>query len=106
MRKIFMALGFILPFTTTLPHTSGVHAESPAYTKWGRLAVKETQSKYPRANIIDYLHIGAETKDDLTIEKFKLWLKEDNREFGVFVTIIYSTKSQTVKNIAFQETEQ
>ena len=33
--------------------------ETPAYAKWDKLAIKETQSKYPDANIINYMHEGS-----------------------------------------------
>lgn len=78
--------------------------ETPSYAKWGTLAMKETQSKYPNANIIDYLHEGSESKGDSTIEKFKLWLREGDKEFGVFVRIEYTTETEKVVNIEFEET--
>jgi hypothetical protein len=75
---------------------------TPAYAKWGLLAMKETKSKYPNADIIDYLHEGSEIKGDSTIEKFKLWLKEGDKEFGVFVRIEFTTKTEEVVNINFE----
>ena len=66
--------------------------------------MKEAQLKYPNANIIDYLHEGSETHADSTTEKFKLWLKEDNKEFGVFVRVKYNTKTEELDTIEFQET--
>ncbi|MFB4168954.1 YqzG/YhdC family protein [Virgibacillus sp. JSM 102003] len=75
----------------------------PSYAKWGRMAMKETKAKYPNAAIIDYLHRGRETKDGSTIEKFKLWLKEDNREFGVFINIEFNTETEKVIDITFRE---
>ncbi|MET1013184.1 MAG: DUF3889 domain-containing protein [Paenisporosarcina sp.] len=80
------------------------HETTPSYAKWGLLAMKETKSKYPNADIIDYLHEGKEIKGDSTIEKFKLWLKEDDNEFGVFVRIEYTTETEKVVGIKFEET--
>jgi hypothetical protein len=78
----------------------------PSYAKWGQLAVKETKSRYPNAKVIDYLHIGKETKSETTtLEKFKLWLKEDKREFGVFIDIEYNTETDELINISFEETD-
>lgn len=102
-----MALGIIITVNSALTHippTALAQQEIPAYAKWGRLAMKETQSKYPNANIIDYLHEGSESKGDSTIEKFKLWLKDGNKEFGVFVRIEYTTKTEEVIKIEFRET--
>ncbi|TRM10887.1 DUF3889 domain-containing protein [Lentibacillus cibarius] len=76
----------------------------PSYAKWGRLAMKETQAKYPNAVIVDYLHRGREHKDDTAVEKFKLWLRENEKEFGVFIDIKFNTKTEEVVDISFRET--
>ena len=70
----------------------------------GRLAVREVQSKYPDATVIDYLHEGSESRGDATIEKFKLWLKDSDKEFGVFVHITYTTETEEIVNVEFRET--
>lgn len=107
MRKTFIALGIFITVNSTpthIPNIAHAQQEIPDYAKWGKLAIKETQSKYPNANIIDYLHEGSESKENTTIEKFKLWLKDGDNEFGVFVRIEYTTKTEKVVNIDFQET--
>lgn len=110
MKLMMIALGFSISVYATVTHLPDItpvqqHQQEPAYAKWGELAVKETKQKYPNANIVDYLHIGSETKDDTTIEKFKLWLKDDRHEFGVFVDITFTTKTGNVIKIDFQETD-
>ena len=77
----------------------------PAYAKWGRLAMKETKAKYPNAQIIDYLHIGKTTSESIETEKFKLWMKENKREYGVFVNISFDSATQRVIKMTFIETE-
>lgn len=77
----------------------------PAYAKWGLLAVKKTNEKYPHAQIIDYLHQGREDHPDHTVEKFKLWLKGEEREFGVFVDITFNVQTEEVLEITFTETD-
>lgn len=107
MRKTFIALGIFTIVNSTPAYIQTItHAqqETPTYAKWGKLALKETQSKYPNANIIDYLHEGSESKGVSTIEKFKLWLKDGDNEFGVFVRIEYNTATEKVVEINFQET--
>lgn len=76
----------------------------PAYAKWGRLAMKETKNRYPNAEIVDYLHVGRIAKPDDTIEKFKLWLIQGNKEFGVYITIEFETHTEKIKKISFKET--
>jgi hypothetical protein len=107
MRKTCMALGiFMLVNAASIHIPTILHAQQvqPAYAKWGKLAIKETQSKYPNAKVIDYLHEGSESQKDVTIEKFKLWLKEGDNEFGVFVRIKYRTETEQVITIELQET--
>lgn len=84
-----------------------VHAqqEIPSYAKWGSLAVKKTQEKYPDAAIVDYLHIGKENGSKVSTEKFKLWLKRGGKEFGVFVDIQFETDTEKLIDIKFTETD-
>ncbi|MDN4607893.1 DUF3889 domain-containing protein [Sporosarcina highlanderae] len=107
MRNLVIALGMVFTAHSALTDQQIIINEpvEPSYAKWGQLAMKETQSKYPKASIIDYLHEGSELDGDMTIEKFKLWLKEADKEFGVFVRIKYTTKTGELKGIDFQETD-
>ncbi|MGJ7921098.1 YqzG/YhdC family protein [Neobacillus sp. LXY-4] len=76
----------------------------PAYAKWGQLAVKKAKEKYPNAAVVDYLHVGRNEKNEFTTETFKLWLRENNREFGLFITIEFETKTEKIRNIFYKET--
>lgn len=108
MRKTFLALGIftiVNAAPTSILTIAHAQLEIPAYAKWGRLAIQETQSKYPHATIIDYLHEGSELKESSTIENFKLWLRDGDHEFGVSVRIEYATNSEKVIAITFQETD-
>lgn len=107
MRKTLIALGVLITANSAhaqVPTIAHTQQEIPAYAKWGKLAITETQSKYPNANIIDYLHEGRESKANTTIEKFKLWLKDGDKEFGVFVRIEYNTETEKVITIDLEET--
>lgn len=76
----------------------------PAYAKWGRIAMQETKRKYPNAQIVDYLHISRNENPKTTTETFKLWLKQTGREFGVYVTIKFDTKTEKLLQLTFKET--
>ncbi|WP_044748890.1 DUF3889 domain-containing protein [Bacillus alveayuensis] len=89
------------PFTTI--NTVSAEREVPPYAKWGELAIEKTKEKYPNAQVIDYLHIGTETKANSTIEKFKLRLKENDKQFNVFVNIEFETVSEKVIDITFKQ---
>lgn len=77
----------------------------PAYAKWGQIAMQKTKERYPKASIIDYLHVGKETGEHTSVEKFKLWLREDSREFGVFIDITFENTTENIINIEFRETD-
>ena len=106
-RKIFFTLAILIAgvsVPTGLSIIVNAQEAVPAYAKWGKLAVMETQSKYPNASIIDYLYEGRVTKENSTIERFKLWIKDNNKEFGVFVRIEYTTSTGELIKIELQET--
>lgn len=106
MQKIVIALGLFASThsaSTHLPTIAPTQQEIPSYAKWGQLAIKETRSKYPNARIIDYLHEGSESKENSTIEKFRLWVKDSDKEFGVSVKIEYTTETDELVNIQIQE---
>ena len=108
MKKTLRVLGICLALQTIIvPVQTVVHAqqETPAYAKWGKLAIKETKSKYPNAKILDYLHVGQEKKEDHTIENFKFWLKEGEKEFGVYVKIQFVTQTEKIVVINMKETD-
>jgi hypothetical protein len=76
----------------------------PNYARWGKLAVSETQKRFPRASVIDYLHVGRQViSPSTTQEMFKFWLKDDKHEFGVYVRILFNTKTEQILHISFQE---
>jgi hypothetical protein len=111
LRKLYLAVSIsyllIVSYLLTDSTKYAVQAEIviPSYAKWGKLAMEETKLKYPDAQIIDYLHIGRQKKGDAMIEKFKLWLRRENREFGVFVSIEFNAKTEEVLHITFLETD-
>ncbi|MEH7125901.1 YqzG/YhdC family protein [Bacillus sp. JJ1773] len=77
--------------------------DAPPYAKWGQLAVKTAKKKYPKADIVDYLHIGRENKDHSSIEKFKLWLREGGKEFGLFIHIEFDPKNERVIHVSVKK---
>ncbi|MFC4558206.1 DUF3889 domain-containing protein [Virgibacillus kekensis] len=110
MRKVIILTGLLLlmiPVSGTVISSEQVNMEKevPSYAKWGRLAMKETMAKYPNAEIVDYLHRGSQVSNDKTTQQFKLWLRENDREFGVFIDITYNTETEEVVDITFRETD-
>lgn len=101
---LFLLIPAINAAPNYLPNTASAEKDVPSYAKWGRLAMTKTTEKYPDANIIDYLHKGKNVKNNSTVEKFKLWLRENDKEFGVFITIEFNTASEKIMKITFKET--
>lgn len=112
MRKIALAIGAIVAVGAAITYIPAmINAEQPAvstpsYAKWGKVAMEHTKAKYPNASIIDYLHIGKEMHNETTTESFKLWLKEDDREFGLYLHITFSTKTGEILQVKEQETNE
>jgi hypothetical protein len=76
----------------------------PPYAKWGQIAMSRVKAKYPQANIVDYQHVGKNSGAVTSTEKFKLWLKQGSKEFGVFVDITFDNKTEKVIDIKYRET--
>ncbi|MGX2961329.1 DUF3889 domain-containing protein [Peribacillus sp. JNUCC 23] len=111
MRKLLLSLlGTLFLCTNCVYPLKGLntaYAEPkpiPSYAKWGVFATKKTQEKYPNARILDYLHIGRISEPQSSTEKFKLWLKDNGREFGVLINIQYDNETGRVINVTFKET--
>ncbi|MGE7545217.1 DUF3889 domain-containing protein [Sporosarcina sp. FSL K6-3508] len=106
IRKISLVIGISMASVsmfTYLPTELVAQSAIPSYAKWSRIAIQETQMKYPHANIMDYLHIGSESRKESTVEKFRLWLREGDKEFAVFVKVTYSIKTNKLIDIELQE---
>ncbi|RTQ86380.1 DUF3889 domain-containing protein [Lysinibacillus telephonicus] len=92
----------------TVPANNEASAQeiAPAYAKWGKLAMQKIMEKYPRADVVDYLHMGREAGAVTSIEKFKFWLRtKDKREFGVFVDITFNNQTEEVVDIKYTVTD-
>jgi hypothetical protein len=74
-------------------------------SKWGTIAVKETQKRYDDAEVIDYKHIGRiNLTPNSSEEKFKLWLRNrEGKEFHVYVFIVFDPMTNVLKTIKFLE---
>lgn len=110
MKKIMIALSSLFvfsisffPFTSTNEYTFA--QEEHPYAKWGQIAMQKVKEKYTTASIIDYLHIGGKKGDQTSTEMFKLWLKDGTREFGVYVTIKFDSKTEEIIDITFRESD-
>lgn len=104
MKKILLCMMLLtIPFSGLMNLSQTVSAAE--YEKWGQLAVQKTKEKYPNAQIKDYKHVGRVQGINTTLEKFKLWLKEGEREFGVLVHIEFDKQTERVIDISFKEVE-
>ncbi|WP_400241567.1 DUF3889 domain-containing protein [Niallia sp. JL1B1071] len=85
-----------------------IHAEAeglPSYVKWGRIAMTKAQEKYPNSEVTDYLHVGKEDKKGTSVEKFKLIVKKDQKEIGVFVNLTFDTRTERLLSVDMEETQ-
>lgn len=102
--KIAIAIGlFITTYSSHAPIVEVVQENAPAYAKWSRLAIKQTQEHYPQASIIDYLYIGSAQNDGTTVATFRLWLREGEREYGIVVRVAYITETEKLESVKFHE---
>ncbi|WP_043933848.1 DUF3889 domain-containing protein [Bacillus sp. EB01] len=109
MKRLLICLFIIssnISFLQNFNHTTYAQKPIPPYAKWGEIAVQKTKEKYPQANVIDYLHIGRDQGENTSVERFKLWLKLNNKELGVFLSILFDNKTEQIIEVKFRETTQ
>jgi hypothetical protein len=109
MKKLLVCLMILIGFNcsqlTYVNHTAFAQQKPiPPYAKWSKVAIDKTKEKYPNAQVVDYLYVGRKNGDTTTTEKFKLWLKENQKEFGVYVDIEFTKQTEQVVNVTYTET--
>ncbi|MDQ0974567.1 hypothetical protein QFZ31_004445 [Neobacillus niacini] len=109
MKKLLVCLMILFGFNSAyLPQfDDAAYAQqkpTPPYAKWSKVAMDKTKEKYPNAQIVDYLYVGRKNGDRTSTEKFKLWLKENQKEFGVYVDIEFIKETEQVVNVTYTET--
>jgi hypothetical protein len=78
-------------------------AAEPSYAKWGRLAMNEASKRY---EVVDYHHIGRKKiSDTISQEAFKLWVRKNEREFAVYVTIMFENATDRLIELKLTEAE-
>ncbi|UOY93070.1 YqzG/YhdC family protein [Ectobacillus sp. JY-23] len=101
MKRFAMLLVCLLILTTAQVYAA---RQDPSYAKWGKLAVLTTKEKYPQLDIIDYLYVGREKlAADIAVEKFKFWVRDGEREYGLFIDIELQLPDEQVRRITFRE---
>ncbi|WP_051321942.1 DUF3889 domain-containing protein [Alicyclobacillus contaminans] len=82
------------------PPTAPYSKPIPPYAKWGKLAVQQAQRCYPRAQVVDYLHLGrSEQGHGRAEEAFRLWLREGKQEWGVVVRLQFNVQTEALLRV-------
>ncbi len=105
-RQAFLLLALCLLSPIAL-HPSAAYGQTaqPEYAKWGIVAMEAAKAKYG-VPIVDYLHLGRfPAAPGAAEERFKLWLKDDSREFGVIVSVQFYTANDRLITVKFRETD-
>jgi len=109
MKKLLLCVSILLGSTFSTPFAleHSAHAQqkpTPPYAKWSVIAMDNVKAKYPNAQVGDYLYVGRTNGDLTSTERFKFWLKENQREFGVYVNIEFNKQTEQITNVTYQET--
>jgi hypothetical protein len=100
--KSKLMLGFLV-LLLAFSMAEGALAQ-PEYAKWGKIAVKQTELRYPQADVVDYKHIG---RDDVSgtvaAENFEFNLKQGDREWKVNVRVEFNKDTEQIQSISFEE---
>ncbi|ASV69562.1 DUF3889 domain-containing protein [Cytobacillus sp. FSL W7-1323] len=106
-KRVFLSIVIVLfsYIFISSPQTSFAVYDAPSYAKWGKEAMMIAKEKYPSADIVDYQHLGKEVKDETEIEKFKLWMRQQEIEYGLYVFIEYDKDSEKIVRILTKKTD-
>lgn len=109
LKKLLVCLMILFGFNSAyLPQIDDTayaqQKPTPPYAKWSKVALDKTKEKYPNAEVVDYLYVGRKNGNRTATEKFKLWLKENQKEFGVYVDIEFIKETEQVVNVTYTET--
>ncbi|MEK4200108.1 DUF3889 domain-containing protein [Cytobacillus sp. FSL K6-0265] len=105
-RVLFATVLVLFSFVFILsPQTNYAVDNAPSYAKWGKEAMMIAKEKYPLADIVDYQHLGKEIKEQTEIEKFKLWMRQQEKEYGLYVFIEYNKDTERIVRIFTEKTD-
>jgi hypothetical protein len=113
MKRLFLLTFFLISVSLAVCTYVGASPSNwarettgpPSYAKWGRFAIGQVSQRY-KAEIIDYLHVGRRNLSSNTAEEvFKFWVRDNDREFGVYVSIIFEVDTEKVLTVQFTETQ-
>ncbi|MGE6629334.1 DUF3889 domain-containing protein [Bacillus sp. NPDC077027] len=71
--------------------------------QWETRAVKEVKKRYPLAQVLFKQKVWDRHRDSESVKQYHITLKEDTKEFGVFVTISYNRSSNKVNKVIVVE---
>ncbi|REK76601.1 DUF3889 domain-containing protein [Paenibacillus paeoniae] len=105
VKAIFLLLSIASPDTQAAVEPIAVQAAAPAYAKWGKLAMEETAKVYRDASIVDYKYEGRfGSTEGVAEERFLLWLRQGDRQFGVRVSLKIQLETENVLTVKLTET--
>ncbi|WP_412856036.1 DUF3889 domain-containing protein [Bacillus sp. 179-C3.3 HS] len=74
-----------------------------AVDQWEKRAVNEAKKKYPLANVLFKQKVWDRYREKEAVKQYHITLKDQTKEFGVFVTISYNPHSNKVNKIIVVE---
>lgn len=78
--------------------------EDPEYAKWGNIAVKQTQEKFPDYDLTDYLYEGKVVVSEARHQyNFKLILKKSRETKEIRVFVLVNPKQDQLIDVFFDE---
>lgn len=103
VKAIFLLLSIANPDVQATDHAA-IQIAHPSYAKWGKLAMEETAKAYSGASVVDYKYEGRfGSAEAAWEERFLLWLKQGDREFGVRVIVKIQPKTENLLEVKLTE---
>ncbi|MBG9911529.1 DUF3889 domain-containing protein [Bacillus xiamenensis] len=74
-----------------------------AADQWESRAVKEAKKRYPLAHVLFKQKVWDRHREKESVKQYHITLKDQAKEFGVFVTISYNPHSNKVNKVIVVE---
>ncbi|MBW3700422.1 sporulation protein [Bacillus aerophilus] len=101
--RIMIMLSLLLSPSIQSAHLTEAKGITVAADQWETRAVKEAKKRYPLAHVLFKQKVWDRHREKESVKQYHITLKDQAKEFGVYVTISYNPYSNKVNKVIVVE---